>query len=552
MTTPAINQMPCAVRHVRCSRPALPCDRCQQPAPRVWDTTRTAIDIDLDHPVLLQVTVSVHYCAACRHHFRLQPPFLRPDAVYTNRVVAKAVAAVFHDGMAVTRVGARLARDFWVRPSDAMIRRWCRDYTRALDFAQDYQPWVVAAFSGILCIDEVYQERLALLLAVDPAAPDGDRLIGYQLVHGAVDQTAMRSFLAHLRAVGVDPDQVVSDGSPLYPSTIAAVWPQAAHQLCLFHETRVLTKAVRQVIKAARAALPSLPPRLAADGGPPPTPDSPQAHAEPAPYRRGRGRCYTAVRQAGIATVHTLRMHGVSIQGIARQTGVSRMTVRAWLKQPPPPTANLDALPLRAALETIAEPAPPPAPWTSWAQVQQVRTAVGVDRYLLLRRPEHLTDEQRAAFAALFASPIGPPVRLARAFLEEGYDLWRDDTGARRPLAIAQERYARWRTNPAYATVPALRKMQKRMDDARFTQLSPFLRDPRWEGTNNGAERMGRTFRHLQAPRFGLRTDEAREGALVAHALHRHHHPDHPALPQANRCSRGRTRRERANLPMAA
>ncbi len=42
----------------------------------------TAIDVDLDGPVLLQVTVSVHYCAACHHHFRLQPPFLHPDATY--------------------------------------------------------------------------------------------------------------------------------------------------------------------------------------------------------------------------------------------------------------------------------------------------------------------------------------------------------------------------------------------------------------------------------------------------------------------------------------
>ena len=51
-----------------------------------------------------------------------------------------------------------------------------------MDFATDYQPWVVESFSGILCVDEVYQGKLALLLAVDPAAPDGDRLVGYELV----------------------------------------------------------------------------------------------------------------------------------------------------------------------------------------------------------------------------------------------------------------------------------------------------------------------------------------------------------------------------------
>jgi hypothetical protein len=157
---------------------SLRCERCQQPARRVWDVTRTAIDIDLDAPVLLGVVVSVHQCRSCRRYFRAQPPFLRPDAVYTNRVVAKAVEAVYRDGLAFRRVAARLARDFWVQPSEAMIRRWCRAYAATWEFDRDYLPWVVETFSGVLCIDEVYQGQLALLLAVDPAGADGDRLVG--------------------------------------------------------------------------------------------------------------------------------------------------------------------------------------------------------------------------------------------------------------------------------------------------------------------------------------------------------------------------------------
>jgi hypothetical protein len=89
--------------------------------------------------------------------------------------------------MAIRRVAARLARDFWVAPSEAMIRRWCKDYAASLDFDGDYLPWVVAEFSGILCVDEVYQGQVAVRLAVDPAAPEGDRLVAYQLCHGSVD-----------------------------------------------------------------------------------------------------------------------------------------------------------------------------------------------------------------------------------------------------------------------------------------------------------------------------------------------------------------------------
>jgi hypothetical protein len=50
-----------------------------------------------------------------------------------------------------------MGRDFWVRPSEGMIRSWCRTYSAEFDFEADYQPWVVQEFSGILGVDEVYQ-----------------------------------------------------------------------------------------------------------------------------------------------------------------------------------------------------------------------------------------------------------------------------------------------------------------------------------------------------------------------------------------------------------
>jgi hypothetical protein len=50
---------------------------------------------------------------------------------------------------------------------------------------------------------------------VDPAAPDGDRLVGYELVQGTVDQAAMGTFLRRLEAAGIVPDQVITDGSAL-------------------------------------------------------------------------------------------------------------------------------------------------------------------------------------------------------------------------------------------------------------------------------------------------------------------------------------------------
>ena len=60
-----------------------------------------------------------------------------------------------------------------------------------------------------------------------------------------------------------------------------------------------------------------------------------------------------------------------------------------------------------------------------------------------------------------------------------------------------------------------------RLDAARFAQLSHFLRQPEWEATSNGADRLGRLFRHRQVPHFRLRSPRAIEGAVTVWACQR-------------------------------
>jgi len=216
---------------------------------------------------------------------------------------------------AFRRVSRRLARDFWVSPSEAMVRRWCRDCAEGLDFEGDYQKWVVEEFSGVLCIDEVYQDKLALLLAVDSAGKGGDRLVGYELIHGRVERKDVEEFLSRLRAVGIDPDEVVTDGSPIYPKTLKEVWPTAVHQLCLFHESHLVTSEICKAIMALRRSAPEPPPvtqRMSLRGLP---------RKYPLPEK-------LAVHRAAIARVYTLHDQGVSIRGIRRRTGHSRNTIK--------------------------------------------------------------------------------------------------------------------------------------------------------------------------------------------------------------------------------
>src|SRR5947208_2234604 len=105
-------------------------------------------------------------------------------------------------------------------------------------------------FSGALCVDELHLGRYTLLLATDPLA---DLPAGFALV-GANDQEHMRRFLRNLARWGLRPEVVVSDGSSLYPELLAEIWPEAKHQLCVFHLLRdVLDKVLAAVRRLRRA-----------------------------------------------------------------------------------------------------------------------------------------------------------------------------------------------------------------------------------------------------------------------------------------------------------
>jgi len=562
LVSPRTNEVICHIRQVRWSLPVAPCDRCSSPAQRAWETTRTGVDVHLDHPVLLQIIVSVHFCPSCHHHFRVQPPFLRPDATYTNRVVAKAVSSVYRDGMPFSRVAQRLSQDFWVQPSERMIRLWCRQYTDTLTLDGDYQQWVVQEFSGILCVDEVYQDKLALLLAVDPASPKGDRLVGYQLVHGEIQQADVESFLQRLRQAGIKPDEIITDSSPLYPSVLRMVWPAAAHQLCLFHETRLVVACVQQVIREVQDGLPK-PPAMQRPKG--------RFRKDPPAVTEGADQVRYE-RRSRVALVWQLHRQGYSQRAIARRTGHSRVTIGRWLQEQPPTTlegteqSDLSAKPkarpkVGAIEEATAKPCPdvpatadadrlgdwrerppeplPLAPWQNWDQVRAYKHDLQAARFLLLRRPDHLSSEQVAEVQAVLAGPVSEPLRVARAFLEEWYQIARDAEGLRRTPAEARECWWAWRQNPGYHSLVPLHRVLLRMDEQRATRVLAFLQRASWEATNNGAERGARQFRHLQAACFRLRTEVAIEGVVKAHALQTREACT-KAWPEAGRSARGR------------
>jgi transposase-like protein len=93
--------------------------------------------------------------------------------------------------------------------------------------------------------------RFTLVLATDPLC---DLPVAFALV-AKNDQGHMRRFLKNLKAWGLSPEVVVTDGSSLYPEILAELWPEARHQLCVFHVLKELHKLVLDAVRRLRRGL---------------------------------------------------------------------------------------------------------------------------------------------------------------------------------------------------------------------------------------------------------------------------------------------------------
>jgi hypothetical protein len=112
----------------------------------------------------------------------------------------------------------------------------------------DYRRQTLVRFSGTLCVDEIHLGDYTLLLATDPL---GDSPVAFALVSHN-DQDHMRRFLNNLKTWGFLPAVVVTDGSNLYPTLLAELWPDAQHQLCVFHVLKDQNGEVLDAVKRQR------------------------------------------------------------------------------------------------------------------------------------------------------------------------------------------------------------------------------------------------------------------------------------------------------------
>jgi hypothetical protein len=136
-----------------------------------------------------------------------------------------------------------------------------------------YLDWALGDFSGYIAADELYDGPFCILSIVDNRT--FKRLL-YQVLDHDPDHTDISKFLQRfrmaLRLRGRKLQGVTTDGSPLYPEPLHAVFADVPHQICEFHVLKELTKAILRAVAKVRKKLAGDKP--AAKRGRPATPEA--------------------------------------------------------------------------------------------------------------------------------------------------------------------------------------------------------------------------------------------------------------------------------------
>jgi hypothetical protein len=236
---------------VHCAPKKAPCPKCGKKGRRKRTLTRTVRTIAYKAVAVLEVTYG-EYAARCRccKTFRTSPEGVPKKAQYDDRVRQLVRDRIIEDRMSVERVLASIRREFLLELSTGFVYDVLRDYARQLDMAA-HRRKVLEHFSGTLCVDELHLGRFTLLLATDPLSK---MPVAFALVDKN-DRVHMERFLGNLKTWGLMPRIVVTDGSNLYPAVLAVLWPDADHQLCVFHVIKDINDLILDAVRRLKGAM---------------------------------------------------------------------------------------------------------------------------------------------------------------------------------------------------------------------------------------------------------------------------------------------------------
>ncbi len=242
--------LPDLITRIRRAPRRAPCPTCGCRGHRKRTLQRRVRTLAYRQVAWLEVTYAEYHArCGCRKYFRTWPLDVPPKADYDGTVRQAVLDRLLRDRLNVEQTRAALRRDFLLELSDGFVYDCLRCQVARLDLDAHRQK-VLEHFSGTLCVDELHLGAYTLLLATDPLA---DLPVGFALV-GANDQEHLGRFLRNLDRWGLRPEVVVSDGSSLYPELVADLWPDAQHQLCVFHLVRDVLDRVLEGVRRLRGA----------------------------------------------------------------------------------------------------------------------------------------------------------------------------------------------------------------------------------------------------------------------------------------------------------
>jgi Transposase len=237
---------------VHCAPKKAPCPKCGKHGHRKRKLpprhVRTVVHQAIAY---LEITCGEYQARCdCCTTFRNTPEGVLPRALYDNKVRDLVLQRLIEDGMTIERTLASLRREYLLELSTGFVYDVLRDRAGQLELAE-HRRKVLEHFSGTLCVDELHLGQFTLLLATDPIC---DLPVAFALVR-ANDQDHRRRFLQNLKNWGLQPKTIITDGSNLYPAVLGELWPEADHQLCVFHIIKEINHLVLDGVRRLRMAL---------------------------------------------------------------------------------------------------------------------------------------------------------------------------------------------------------------------------------------------------------------------------------------------------------
>jgi len=222
-----------------------PCPKCGKKGKRRQKIIRYVRDIAYGRISIIELTLGVYQVnCECSRTFRSVPDFMPQGGRYTYAVRDAIVRSLIRDGLSAEKTKRRMKEDFCLDISIGFIHG-CLEWASDKVDQQAYRDWVRQNFSGVCCIDEVYDGGKAIFIATDPL---NDLTLTFHLADKS-DAMALAVVLTQLTEAGIEPKVVVTDGSPLYKQALAEQWQDVEHQLCIFH---VLMEANKTILQAVR------------------------------------------------------------------------------------------------------------------------------------------------------------------------------------------------------------------------------------------------------------------------------------------------------------